>query len=81
MPAALDVPSVPAELQYLWDYFISMNRKRTVGAMCANPLSDEQISAWERRHRVTLSPFEQDCIDELDQAFLIAHVPKKQKDK
>jgi hypothetical protein len=70
MPPQLDVPSIPHELEHVWDYFCQMNAKRTAGAMAANPISDEQIMAWERRHRIRLSPFEGECIDALDQVFL-----------
>ncbi len=76
MPADLNVPDLPVELSYLWEYFQSMNRKRTTGGMALDPLSDAQIMAWEQRRRIKLSPFENECIDELDAAFM-AHVAKK----
>ncbi len=76
MPSELDIPSVPVELGYLWDYFHSMNRKRTAGAMQVDPLSDAQILAWQQRNRITLSPFENECIDALDAAYM-AHVGRK----
>ena len=70
MPAALDIPECPHELEYLWAYFIQMSRKRTVGMASANPLSDAEIMAWERRNRIDLSPFEGECIDDLDSVYL-----------
>lgn len=70
LPAQLDVPDIPHELAHVWEYFAQMSAKRTCGAMSANPISDEQIMAWERRHNIRLSPFEGECIDALDQAFL-----------
>lgn len=69
MPPELDVPPIPHELVHVWEYFCQLNVKRTVG-MQANPLSDEQIMAWERRHHISLTPFEGECIDALDQAYL-----------
>jgi hypothetical protein len=70
MPPQLDVPPIPHELLHIWGYFLQLNAKRTAGAMAANPISDEQIMAWERRHNIQLSPFEGECIDALDAAFL-----------
>ena len=71
MPAELDVPPLPHEVVHVWEYFAQLNAKRTCGAAAMNPLSDEQILAWQRRHRIQLSPFEGECIDALDLLFLI----------
>lgn len=71
-PPQLAVPPIPYELLHVWAYFVQLNTKRTAGAMTANPLSDEQIMAWERRHGITLSPFEGECIDALDVVYLAA---------
>lgn len=76
MPKDLDVPPLPHELAYIWGYFCQMNRKRTAGAMSANPLSDTEIMAWQQRHRIELSPFEGECIDSLDAVYM-AHQAKK----
>lgn len=70
MPPQLDVPPIPHELVHVWEYFCQLSSKRTSGGMAANPISDEQIMAWERRHRIQLTPFEGECIDALDQVFL-----------
>lgn len=76
MPAELDIPDAPHELQYLWGYFQSLNAKRTAGGMSLDPLSDAQIMAWQQRHRIKLTPFENECIDALDAAYM-AHVSTK----
>ena len=47
-----------------------MNRKRQCG-MSISPLADSEILAWERRNRIALTPFEGECIDALDEVFLI----------
>ena len=74
----LDSPRLPVEVEHVWGYFHQMNTKRTCGAAAPNPLSDEQILAWQRRHRIQLTPFEGECIDALDQVFL-ASCSKSQK--
>lgn len=70
MPPQMDIPPIPHELAHVWGYFLQLNAKRTAGAMAANPISDEAILAWERRHGIRLTPFEGECIDALDAAFL-----------
>lgn len=70
MPPQLDVPPIPHELVHVWDYFCQLSRKRTNGGLAANPISDEQITAWERRQGFRLTPFEGECIDALDEVFL-----------
>ncbi|WP_443093265.1 phage tail assembly chaperone [Duganella lactea] len=70
MPPELDVPPIPHELVHVWEYFCQLSAKRTNGGMAANPISDEQIMAWERRHGFRLTPFEGECIDALDEVFL-----------
>jgi len=69
-PPQLDAPPIPHELVHVWEYFCQISAKRTCGAMSANPISDEQVMAWERRHGIRLTPFEGECIDALDQVFL-----------
>jgi hypothetical protein len=71
MPPQLEVPPAPIELAHVWRYFLQMNAKRTVG-MAANPLTDEAILAWQRRHHILLDPFEGECIDALDEVYLLA---------
>ncbi|MES2262092.1 MAG: hypothetical protein V4724_26525 [Pseudomonadota bacterium] len=77
-PKELDVPDLPFEVAHLWGYFLQMNAKRTSG-MAMNPLSDEQVMAWQRRHRIALTPFENECIDALDEVFMASagEEPKK----
>lgn len=70
MPKELDVPPIPFELVHVWEYFLRMNRKRTNGGMAANPLCDSDILAWQARHGIRLTPFESECIDDLDAIFL-----------
>lgn len=68
-PPELYIPSVPHELAHVWGYFLEMNRKRQCG-MSISPLADSEILAWERRHSISLTPFEGECIDALDEVFL-----------
>ncbi len=77
-PPELEIPAAPYELEYLWGHFMTLNRKRSMGAMSVNPLLDSEILAWERRNRLRLTPFEAECIDALDQVYL-AHAGRAQQ--
>lgn len=79
MPADLNVPNIPVELEYLWGYFAAMSGKRTMGAMSPNPISDTELLAWQQRHRIVLSPFEGECIDAIDAAYLASNNEKLKK--
>lgn len=76
MPPELDVPPLPVELEHVWSYFCQMSAKRTFG-MAQNPLTDSEILAWGRRRGIRLTPFEDECIDALDEVFLAAGAKKK----
>ena len=75
-PAELDVADLPVEVAYIWEYFVRLNTKRTNGGMAPNPISDEQVLAWQTRHRIRLDPFESGCIDALDQVYLASSSEK-----
>ena len=77
MPEELDVPPLPVELAHVWGYFLELNAKRTNGGMAPNPISDEQVLAWQARRRIRLDPFESECIDALDEVYLASVGSKK----
>ncbi len=67
--AADAAPSLPVELAHVWEYFVQLSRKRQCG-MAVNPLGSAEILAWQARHRVFLTPFEEGLIDQLDALYL-----------
>lgn len=70
VPKELDSDRLPIEVAHIWGYFLQLNAKRTNGGMAPNPISDEQVLAWQVRRRIRLDPFESECIDALDEVFL-----------
>lgn len=55
------------EILYIWDYFISMNNRRTATAMGdENPLSSLEILSWARLNKVPISAFESRVLDRLE---------------
>lgn len=68
---ALVVAQLPFELAHVWQWFMQLNRKRQSG-MAVNPLSSIDILAWQLRHRIRLTAWEEELLDQLDASF-IAH--------
>lgn len=69
-------PDVPFELEYIWDWFMRLSRKRQNG-MVPNPITSEEVIAWCARQGISFTPFENTVIDRLDDLFL-SHQFKKE---
>jgi hypothetical protein len=70
MPEELRPVECPKEVEYLWDYFRSMSRRRTGNGFGANPIPDEGVEAWARRRGIVLLPFENEMLDGMEQVLL-----------
>lgn len=68
-PPQLDGPECPADLHYVWQWFVELSQRRTRG-MSATPLTWLEFDGWQRLARITLSAFELDCLKALDSEFL-----------
>jgi len=68
-PEMATAEQLPFELAHVWQFFVQMNGKRQNG-MAVNTLSGMDILAWQLRHRIRLSAFEEDLIDRLDGAYM-----------
>ncbi|WP_445081590.1 phage tail assembly chaperone [Massilia antarctica] len=71
-------PALPPELEYIWTWFVALNRKRQYG-MGANALTSAEILAWQARRRIRLDPWEEEVIDRLD-ALYVNNQAKDKKD-
>jgi len=60
----------PAEAEYLWEYFVSMNARRTNNGYGSNPITETDLAAWAARRGIVLEPFEGAAIDAMEQLFL-----------
>lgn len=58
------------DIKYLWDYFCSMNARRTSNGFGLNPITEEGVEAWARRRGIRLERFENYALDALEQLFL-----------
>lgn len=78
MPEELKPVDCPDNVKYLWEYFLSMSKRRTSNGFGYNPLTDQQVESWARRRGITLLPFENMLLDELEPVFLsIVNKPPK----
>lgn len=73
--AAPETPTLPVELEYLWELYLRMSRRRQNG-MGMNPLSSTEVLAWLARRRRRLDPFEHDILDQIDDVYLSTHYKK-----
>lgn len=70
-------PPLPAALSYLWTIYRRM-RRRKGGGFGLSPIEWPDIDACLRHLRITLSPWEIETIEDLDDLFLTANAPKPQ---
>lgn len=59
----------PAAARALWDAFVELNAGRPVG-MAAGAIALGEIEAWQRLHRVRLTPWEVSTLLAMDRATL-----------
>jgi hypothetical protein len=65
----------PIEVEYLMGWFREMSRMRQANGMCVSPLSSELLT-WQELSGIKLTPFEQDCIHQLDAVYITHHNKK-----
>jgi hypothetical protein len=63
------LPEFPDELDYLWGHFVRLSGRRQSG-MGANPLTYQEVEAYERKSLARLSAWDVSVIMRLDDAVL-----------
>lgn len=77
-PPQLRPVEVPECIQYLWGYFLDMNRRRTSNGFSVNPITEEGVVSWARRRGIRLLPFENRLIDAMEEVYIrIKNRPKE----
>lgn len=68
----LALPVFPVLLRYVWGWFLELSsRERQYSGMGdALPLNSQVLLAWMRLRRIRLTPFELQCIRDLDDTYL-----------
>lgn len=57
-------------VEYIWEYFCSMNARRTSNGFGPNPITEEGVEAWARRRGIRLEPWENRLLDALESLFM-----------
>jgi len=70
MPEQLEPIEVEDEVLYLWDYFTSMNQRRTSNGFGENPISASEMKAWSELNGIPISTFEVQAIQMLELAYM-----------
>jgi hypothetical protein len=71
---------IPLEVSAVWGAFLSLTLSRRSG-MGLSPLTLVDIEAWSRMNGVQLTPWELDCLLEVDRATLLAVHRQQSKGK
>lgn len=58
-------PELPYWAEHIWEWFIELDAARQVG-MTANPISFQEIAAWDSLMRHGVTDFEVSCLRALD---------------
>lgn len=69
--AELDaVPDAPAELEYLWAWFLRLDATRHVGMGAASGISEQEFGWFFRNRRIEPMPWEIEILVELDRVAM-----------
>lgn len=80
MPERLDVPPIPYELEYIWDWWQELDKIRPSG-MELQRIDHLMIESWSRLEKIGVVPFEVRCIMALDSAYVRCYNQQHAKDK
>lgn len=79
-PEALD-NELPTFHQQVWYDFLSLHAKRTNNGFGPNPITEQQINEWQKKHNVILHQADIDLIDRLDNEYLKYQARKAESKK
>lgn len=71
-PDALNVAPPPDAIAHVWQWFLSLHRRRRVGMNGPEPLDDLAIEAWAKLRRIRLLPVEVEALAALDEAYFVS---------
>jgi hypothetical protein len=78
MPDQLNVPPIPPELSYIWDWWLELHKTRPV-AMEEGHISYTEIYNWSTLLKINVTPFEIRCIMALDSAYIGFRAEQQQR--
>ena len=69
-PALADLVELPSEMEYVWLYFIRLNRRRGSNGFGINPISCNEMLSFFELNSIEYSPQEVELIEMLDNIYL-----------
>ena len=66
----LHVVPLPPVLVGIWDVFVALNNARGGSGFGPGPIALTEIDAWQRLNRCRLLPWEIECVQACDAAWL-----------
>ena len=69
-PLALQPPTFPEDLLYLWEWFIDLGNARPQGYAGPAPISFSEIKAWSELMGIKLSGWEVEALKDLDIIYI-----------
>lgn len=70
----------PYEVEYIWQWFLELDKTRHNSGMGINSITHVEITAWSDGMKLDLLPFERRAIRAIDEAY-VTHINSKVKDK
>ena len=72
----LKSPTMDPRMKYIWDLWFEISGERE-SSLSIQPLKVRDIITWAQAFRVRFTPFEIQCIQDIDREFVKAHGPSK----
>jgi len=66
---------------YLWEYFLSLSMRRSWSGQALNPISNLEVLAWSQLRGISLTAFEVEVLESLENTFLSNYKPQPLKKK
>lgn len=70
MPELEELPELPPEYQYIWEWFWQLAQGRGSNGFGLNPLSYLEIASWAQLNAVELLPWEAKALRTIDACYL-----------
>ncbi len=78
LPPQLDIPPIPYELKYIWDWWCDLHKTRPVG-MDEGHITYTEIENWSTLLKISVTPFEVRCIMALDSAYIRFRIEQQER--
>lgn len=78
LPDQLNIPPIPVELEYVWEWWLKLHSTRSVG-MEECHITYTEIMNWSSLLKINIDPFEVRCIMALDSAYLACRIKQRER--